>query len=226
MELLGSAADGNGAQIFVLTDSERARVFEGGTNGEGELALGSDWARGFEAFYGVPPDKAGDGEDTRAVAKVVELRGTPVDLVDFGSGGWALVFRVGDRFVLVDGAFADEKEVPSEAGDEENLPTAAVFEAYVTAPPSDAASQGHVIEARSGWLVAMSSTERFAELNGDEPPTLEDLETVDGGAVQLDDASGGHALFFKVPAPRYRVFVEPEIEAEWGSAARVVLVPA
>jgi hypothetical protein len=96
----------------------------------------------------------------------------------------------------------------------------------VTAPPSETATQGGVLDLPSGWLVAMSSTEAWAELNGDMPPSLEQIQGVDEDAFQLDDPTGGHALFVRTGPTRYRVFVEPETEAPWGSAARVVLVPA
>ncbi len=227
MDLLGSAVDANGPQIFVLTDASRAQSWRGGTNGEGDLALGSDWARGFEAFYGVPPSEetAGD-DDTKQGMRVLEADGARVELVDFGSSGWLLVYRVEDRLVLVDGVFEDEQEAESAAGEDENVPTSPAFADYVTAPPSDAAAQGGVLEVPSGWLVAMSAAEAWAELNGDMPPTMDQLAEVEDDVFQLDDPTGGHAVFVRTRAKKYRVFVEPEIETDWGSAARVVLLPA
>lgn len=227
MELLGSAVDANGAQIFLLTDAERAMRWRGGTNGEGDLALGSDWARAFEAFYGAPPSEDMPEESVQGHgARGVDADGARVDLVDFQLAGWSLLYRVEDRLVLVDGVFEDEQEVTSAAGEDENVPTEPAFRDWVCAPPSDAAKQGGVVEVPSGWLVAMSSTESWAELNGDMPPTSDQLREVGEDVFQLDDASGGHALFVRTTAPRYRVFVEGELETTWGAGARVILVPA
>lgn len=228
MDLLGSAVDANGPQIFLLTDATRAEAWRGGTNGEGDLAIGSDWARGYEAFYGAPPSDEGADEvdGVKHGTRVVETSGTRVDLVDFGATGWALVYKVEDRIVLVDGVFEDEEEAESACGEDENVSTSEAYAAWVTAPPSDAALQGGVLELPSGWLVAMSSTESWPELNGDMPPTMEQLAAVEDDVFQLDDTTGGHAIFVRAGAKRYRVHVEAEIEAEWGSGARVVLVPA
>ena len=77
MDLLGSAADAEGAQLFLLTDLDRAR----GWGGVKSPAFG-DAARAFE-----------DGD---AAARSVG----GVDLVGFGGGGWNLVYRDGDRLIL------------------------------------------------------------------------------------------------------------------------------
>jgi hypothetical protein len=227
MELLGSAVDANGPQIFLLTDAARAMRWRGGTNGDGDLALGSDWARAFEAFYGAPPSEdMPDGGGPGHGARVIEADGAGIDLVDFQLAGWSLLYRVEDRLVLVDGVFEDEEEVASVAGEDENVPTDPSFRDWVCAPPSDAAKQGGVVELPSGWLVAMSSTEAWAELNGDMPPTLDQIRELEESVFQLDDATGGHALFVRTTTPRYRIFVEAEVETTWGAGARVVLVPA
>ena len=200
MDLLGSAADAEGAQLFLLTDLDRAR----GWGGVKSPAFG-DAARAFE-----------DGD---AAARSVG----GVDLVGFGGGGWNLVYRDGDRLILVDGAFDEVREGTSTAGDDEDVPTSAAFVAWASGPTTSEPSL--VVDVPSGWLCAMSATAVWALLGGDDPLTVESLAASGKGVVQIDDADGGHALFVRATAKRYAVHVEPEIEADWGVAARVVLTP-
>jgi len=201
MDLLGSAVDGNGPQIFVLTDAGRAASWRGAaddTQFDAALAAFGDEAAGVRSVGGI-------------------------DLVAFGTGGWNLVYRVGEALVLVDGTFEEEREVLSVAGDEENVSEARAFEAYVNAPASG--QPASVIDVPSGWVCVMSATARYEQLDGDVPPTLDILESESSGVLQVDDADGGHALFVRIPAKRLRVYVEGETESDWGSAARAVLVP-
>lgn len=201
MELLGSAADAEGAELFLLTDLERARGWGG--------AKAPAYAEATRAFD--------DGEPAAR-----SLGG--VDLVGFGGGGWNLVYRDGERLILVDGAFDEETEAMSEAGDEESVPASPAFDAWASGPTTSEPSL--VVDVPSGWLCAMSARAAWALLDGDVPPTAASLAARGKAAVQLDDADGGHAIFVRAGAARYAVHVEAESDADWGAAARVVLVPA
>lgn len=220
-ELLGAAVDFDGAQIFVVTDLENARAWRGTANGKGEAAAGSDWAAGFAALYGHPQDE--DHEDD--AAPVAGRTAKPaVDLIAFGDAGWVHVFGGLPRLALVDGTYEDEHQVRSRAGSKESVPTHAEFTKYVASPPAPKAKRLHSIKITSGWLLVMSATACFAKLKPKKDVSRTKLDGAD--VVQVDDDLGGRALLVRMPKGRYDLVAEPGRKGKWGSAQRVLVVPA
>jgi len=220
-ELLGAAVDFDGAQIFVVTDLENARAWRGTANGKGDAAAGSDWAAGFAALYGHPPD---EDHEVDAAAVAGRTAKPAVDLIAFGDAGWVHVFGGSPSLALVDGTYDDEHQVRSRAGTKESVPTQAEFTKYVASPPAPKAKRLHSIKITSGWLLAMSATASFAKLKPKKDVARTKLDGVD--VVQVDDDLGGRALLVRMPKGRYDLIAEPERKGKWGSAKRVLVVPA
>ena len=175
--------------------------------------------------YGYAPHEDPTDEDEDELAVALRVPALATDLLDFGNGGWLHVFGEASRLVLVDGAYAAEREVRSQVNGKESVPEDASFTKYVASAPTKRAARLHTIDVTSGWLLLMSATASFAKLQPKKGLSLSRLEKVDANCLQVDDHLGGHALLLRMPKGHDDLVGEPERGGKWGSAERVLDTP-
>lgn len=204
---LGSVVSINGSIMMVLGDAETAETWRGTTNhvdsddAVPDLFLedgDSDWARCLRSLYG-----AGNLPFARVTCGGGELL-----TIAIASGGYVEVFRVGEALVLVEACWSELDHL-----------TDRDFLDYVKYPCDADATDAGFVEVRTGaiaFLPAPSSGEEVTEALAKLGP--------DGWAqFPTEDGRGETAVVVRLPAGRYQVRIEEEVERAWGIGARAVV---
>jgi len=200
---LGSVVSINGSIMMILGDAETAATWRGTTNHVDSDTIpdlyledgDSDWARCLRSL-----DGAGDLPFARVTCGGGELL-----TIAIASGGYVEVFRVGETLVLVEACWSEVDHL-----------TDRDFLDYVKNPCDADATDAGFVEVQTGaiaFLPAPSSGEEMTE-------TLAKLGP-DGSAQFPTD--GETAVVVRLPAGRYQVRIEGEVERAWGSGARAVV---
>ena len=195
---LGQVCSTTGSILLLAGDAQVASRWQGTENGtRADDPSDSDWSLAFEAMHG-------DGED-RPFATVAcgpdDLRALSIHI-----GGVIEVYRVEDRFVLVEGdADGDGRRKTS-------------FKRYVGAMPSDNSTCAGHMHLPSGLLALLSASSPGTAI------PQEATKIGNKGARQFS-SEGERGILVAAAAQRYAVYLETPVERAWGDAARAVLVP-
>jgi hypothetical protein len=176
----------------------------------GDAAVAAGW-QGTD--NGTGPDLA--GSDWEGCFRALYTGGNPAPVVlpraegsllafHIDVGGWVRVFRHDDGTVAL-------TEVAFEEDEAEEDPA---FLWYAAGPLDAGATEVGTVEVPSGALAILPAPSSGAAIPG---------AVAIGGGEFCDGAETG--LVVTGAAPRYRLWIEPPVEASWGGGARALLVP-
>jgi hypothetical protein len=142
-----------------------------------------------------------------------------------GSTGVLEVFRLGRRIFLVEGSYGHTKmtEIATSSGTPIVVPAAPSYMEYVASPPGAEAINIGSLDAKSGWLLLLPT---IASAVG----TTDVIATAKTPAVSFQTESMKDkdllGLLLRVSPGKYRIAIEPELDLDFGLAARAIIDPA
>jgi len=141
-----------------------------------------------------------------------------------GSSGVLEVYRQARRFFLIEGSYQHVRTVKREtaSGMQINVPTMPAYTDYVASPPGPHTIAIGSILVDSGWLLLLPTVASGADAGEVASATKSPAVSYQNERMRDRDLIG---LMIRVPPGSYKISIEPEVDLDFGVAARAIIDP-
>ena len=142
-----------------------------------------------------------------------------------GSSGVLEVYRQGRRFLLVEGSYHPRTTIRQTtlSGTAITVPSAESYLRYVGSSLGPHTVAIGTIEADSGWLLLLPTVASGGKAKEAAAAAKDNAVAYQVGRMVERDLFG---MLIRVVPGRYRISIEPEVDLDFGLAARAIIDPA